>query len=347
MVDRGRKPSALASTPGLPPQPQVAFSSDNSRVTATLPTGESVSVLLYGATVVSWKDKNGHEKLWLSEAAKLDGSKPVRGGIPLVFPVFGTAPDHAQTKDLPQHGFARSSRWEFLGKSTSESTPTPTTPAFAATATSAAGAVAAAAADLSVKLDFGLSSSGLSEDARAKWPYAFNAIYSVTLNTDSLTTNLVITNDDERSWECQMLMHTYLRVNDITSVSIHGLENASYVDKTTSPISTSTQTTSALTISSETDRVYTPAGDDPASIPITVFEGDQPKYTVLRDNLANVVVWNPWIEKAQGMADFEPKDGYKNMLCVEPGAVATWQVLEPGDAFEGAQTIVLGGKTQN
>ena len=87
MVDRGRKPSALASTPGLPPQPQVAFSSDNSRVTATLPTGESVSVLLYGATVVSWKDKNGHEKLWLSEAAKLDGSKPVRGGIPLVFPV--------------------------------------------------------------------------------------------------------------------------------------------------------------------------------------------------------------------------------------------------------------------
>lgn len=224
---------------------------------------------------------------------------------------------------------------------------------------------------MSVKLDFGLSSSGLSEDARAKWPYAFNAIYSVTLNTDSLTTNLVITNDDERSWECQMLMHTYLRVNvcffshlpcpplasfhelthiknqDITSVSIHGLENASYVDKTTSPISTSTQTTSALTISSETDRVYTPAGDDPASIPITVFEGDQPKYTVLRDNLANVVVWNPWIEKAKGMADFEPKDGYKNMLCVEPGAVATWQVLEPGDAFEGAQTIVLGGKTQN
>lgn len=57
-----------------------------------------------------------------------------------------------------------------------------------------------------------------------------------------------------------------------------------------------------------------------------------------------MVVWNPWIEKAKGMADFEPKDGYKNMLCVEPGAVATWQVLEPGDAFEGAQTIVLGGK---
>jgi len=43
------------------------------------------------------------------------------------------------------------------------------------------------------------------------------------------------------------------------------------------------------------------------------------------------------------MGDFAPKDGYKNMLCVEPGSVGTWQVVEPGDAFEGAQTISLVG----
>ncbi len=87
MVDRRNKPSALASTPGLPPQAQVTFSHDNSRVSAVLPTGESVEVLLHGATVISWKGGNGDEKLWLSEAAKLDGTKAVRGGIPLVFPV--------------------------------------------------------------------------------------------------------------------------------------------------------------------------------------------------------------------------------------------------------------------
>ena len=87
MVDRPNKPSALASTPGLPPQPQVNISHSNQRVAAVLPTGESVEILLYGATVISWKDKSGNEKLWLSEAAKLDGSKAVRGGIPLVFPV--------------------------------------------------------------------------------------------------------------------------------------------------------------------------------------------------------------------------------------------------------------------
>ena len=56
---------------------------------ASLPTGDSVEVLLYGATVISWKS-NGRENMWLSSAAKLDGSKPVRGGVPIVFPVSPT-----------------------------------------------------------------------------------------------------------------------------------------------------------------------------------------------------------------------------------------------------------------
>lgn len=87
MVERRNKPTALASTPGLPPQAQVTITDGNSRILATLPTGESVEVLLFGATVLSWKDATGDEKLWLSKGAKLDGSKAVRGGIPLVFPV--------------------------------------------------------------------------------------------------------------------------------------------------------------------------------------------------------------------------------------------------------------------
>lgn len=87
MVDRPNKPQALVTTPGLPPQAQVNITHDNSRVNAVLPSGESIEVLLHGATVTSWKDRAGNERLWLSDAAKLDGSKAVRGGIPLVFPV--------------------------------------------------------------------------------------------------------------------------------------------------------------------------------------------------------------------------------------------------------------------
>jgi glucose-6-phosphate 1-epimerase len=86
-MNRANKPSTLSATPGPEPQAQVTVSSDNSRVAAQLPTGESIDVLLHGATVLSWKDAAGDEKLWLSDAAKLDGSGPARGGIPLVFPV--------------------------------------------------------------------------------------------------------------------------------------------------------------------------------------------------------------------------------------------------------------------
>ena len=71
----------------MPPQPVARLSDDNTRVTAQLPSGESIEILLYGATIVSWKDAKGDEKLWLSDAAVLDGSKAVRGGVPLVFPV--------------------------------------------------------------------------------------------------------------------------------------------------------------------------------------------------------------------------------------------------------------------
>lgn len=97
MVDRPNKPSALAATPQQShAQPTVTI--DNGRVNAVLPTGETVEVLLHGATVLSWKDASGNEKLWLSEAAVLDGTKAVRGGIPLVFPVSKlTPPPHIHT----------------------------------------------------------------------------------------------------------------------------------------------------------------------------------------------------------------------------------------------------------
>ena len=85
-MERANKPAAIPVSP-VQPTPQVSISDDSSRVTASLPTGERVEVLLYGATVISWKSANGKENLFLSSKANLDGSKAVRGGIPLVFPV--------------------------------------------------------------------------------------------------------------------------------------------------------------------------------------------------------------------------------------------------------------------
>ncbi|KAK7526339.1 galactose mutarotase-like domain-containing protein [Phyllosticta citriasiana] len=332
MVDRPHKPSSLPNTAAAAksagPQPTVDISDDNSRVTARLPSGESVTILLYGATVISWKNADGSDNLWLSEKAALDGSKPVRGGIPVVFPVFGPPPANHATSSLPQHGFARNSRWEYLGKSTSEASADPE-------AAAAAAAAATTAADSSsVKLDFGLYSSNLSAEARKAWPYDFGVVYSVTLGPNSLQTAVNVRNEGDKAWDFQVLFHTYLSVKDISKTQVTGLLGVTYTDKVLTPISTITESHASLPITGETDRVYKAI---PQSTTSVVVDG-KPRFDVVRDNLPDTVVWNPWKEKAHAMADFAPDDAYKSMICVEAGAVAEWTKLEAGDTWEGGVT---------
>ncbi len=85
----------------------------------TLSQGSSAEILLFGATVISWKSPSTTtsvptERLFVSSKSSLDGSKAVRGGIPVVFPFFGapTKPEHSK---LPQHGFARNHVWSWDG----------------------------------------------------------------------------------------------------------------------------------------------------------------------------------------------------------------------------------------
>ncbi|KAJ5179361.1 hypothetical protein N7492_002571 [Penicillium capsulatum] len=308
---RSNKPSAIGLGESIP-QPTVDIK-DNI-LNASLPTGESIVVHLYGATVTSWKT-NGQEQLFLSQKAHLDGFKPIRGGIPLVFPVFGPPPQNHATSSLPQHGFARNSNWEFLGKSSSESAENP--------------------GEIAVKLDFGLSHTMLSEEFRKAWPYEFGLVYSVTLTRSALETALEVRNEGQQNFEFQVLMHTYLNIEDISNIRIQGLESKTYVDKT-SNASSHTEESPAVAVTGETDRVY--QGLDPAT-PIVVSSDEKPIFSVTRESLTDVVVWNPWIEKAKGMADFGPDEAYKNMICVEAGSVAAWQTLEAGDSWVGGQSI--------
>ncbi|KAJ5130301.1 uncharacterized protein N7515_006340 [Penicillium bovifimosum] len=314
-MDRSKKPSAIGVGASLP---QPSLSIKDNVIEASLPTGQSVAVNLYGATVTSWK-VNGKEHLFVSEKAHLDGSKPIRGGIPLVFPVFGPPPQNHDTSSLPQHGFARNSNWEFLGKS-----------AFEAPGSNSDQS------HMNVKLDFGLSHSMLTDEFRQMWPHEFGLVYSVTLTKDTLETALQVRNDGQKNFEFQVLMHTYLKVADISDVRVKGLESKTYIDKTLQATS-HTESSPALAITQETDRVY--QNLDPAVPVIVASADDKPLFSITREALSDVVVWNPWIEKAKGMADFGPDEAYKNMICVEAGSVSGWQTLEAGDTWEGGQSI--------
>lgn len=317
-MDRSHKPAAIGVAASLP-QPSVTIYEN--RVDASLPTGESVSVYLYGATVTSWKLASGEEQLFVSEKAILDGSKPIRGGIPIVFPVFGPPPKNHATSSLPQHGFARNSYWEFLGKSFSESV----------------GDGPRKGGD-SVKLDFCLSSTMLREESHNAWPFDFGLLYSVTLTKDGLETSLQVHNQGHQAFEFQALLHTYLRIKDISKIRINNLQSATYVDKT-DQYAVKTESSPAVAIAQETDRVYLSLEQ---AVPVVILsEDNKTLLSVTREGLDDITIWNPWVDKAKGMSDFGDNE-YRQMVCVEPGSVSKFQTLDAGDAWEGRQTIRPG-----
>lgn len=67
-------------------------------------------------------------------------------------------------------------------------------------------------ADDSVTLDFGLSSTMLSEDTLKKWPLNFGLVYSVTLSRGKLEVQLHVQNKGDQPFDFQCLFHSYFTV---------------------------------------------------------------------------------------------------------------------------------------
>src|SRR5688572_16242384 len=73
----------------------------------------TAQISLFGGQVLGFRPKHdGRERLFLSGKAKLDGSKSIRGGIPVCWPWFGAYKGGSPQQGLPAHGFARTRRWE-------------------------------------------------------------------------------------------------------------------------------------------------------------------------------------------------------------------------------------------
>ncbi|KAK8439708.1 hypothetical protein ACI3LY_004585 [Candidozyma auris] len=274
----------------------------------------TATILKYGATVISWKE-NGQEQLWLSEGAKLDGSRPVRGGIPLVFPVFGKQKnENHPTFKLPQHGFARNSHWEFLGQVSEEP----------------------------VAVQFGLGPENVDKELYKLWDEGkndFTLILTVSLAEDSLTTSIDVENTGSQPFDFNWLFHTYYKVDDVTDTLATNLMDSKcfdqllgehYVEK--SPM---------LSFQEEFDRIY--ENVDLHKV-IQLVDRGNVLLTLERHNLPDAVVWNPWVKKSEGMADFLPKDGYLKMLCVEPGHVASFVTLDKGAKWSAAQKMTPSGE---
>jgi len=68
--------------------------------------------LLYGAHVLSYRPVGQPSSiLFLSDQVIFERGKPIRGGIPICFPWFGS---HEKDPSLPAHGWARTQEWEVI-----------------------------------------------------------------------------------------------------------------------------------------------------------------------------------------------------------------------------------------
>ncbi|KAJ1919266.1 hypothetical protein IWQ60_007284 [Tieghemiomyces parasiticus] len=284
----------------MTPRTSPNVTEQGSLVTVRHPSGSSCEIDKLGATVTSWRVQD-RERLFVSRKAVRDGTKPIRGGIPLVFPQFGQGPL------MPgQHGFARKLYWTYTGVARDD--PTEVLVAF------------------ELKDSDATRSSG--------WAHAFKLTYVVTLGADTLGTHLAVTNTDKTPFKFTPLLHTYFATPDITEVRVHDLKSLNYTDKVREA-QAYYEDRDAVTFDAEVDRIYHGA-------PNIIHLDVDPRTTILikKNNLRDVVVWNPWADKAQEMADFADEE-YKSMFCVEAGTVHEAVSLQPSQTWEAGQQLII------
>ncbi len=233
----------------------------------------------FGAHLAEWT-VDGLPRVWLSQHAVLDGSAPVRGGVPVCFPWFAAGPHDDLT---PSHGVVRTATWRPV-------TPGPEEVwAWEIGSDDVAGAPGA-----------------------EHVPGPFLARYAVSLQgedgEETLHLALRITNTGEHDYRAEAALHTYLAVEDVRQVRILGLEGADYLDKVTG--SRHVQD-GPVELTGETDRVYERSG------PVVVEDrAGLVHHEVLPDGAAQTVVWNPWAEKAAGLPDLGDEE-WLRFVCVE------------------------------
>lgn len=169
------------------------------------------------AHLLSWKPPGHEEVFWLSDKAILDGSAPIRGGVPICWPWFGSR------MNAPSHGFARIAKWEVTGEEIT---------------------------DEYTKIEFQL----IRDEASYKfWPFEADLFYDVMAVENTLEMNLTTVNLRKIPLTITEALHTYFKISDIEQIKITNHENEQYIDQLTGNKNIQQ---GPIIFSEETDRVY-------------------------------------------------------------------------------------------
>jgi glucose-6-phosphate 1-epimerase len=211
------------------------------RAVITTPHAEA-HVYLHGAHVTHYQPAGQSPVLFMSRESHFAPDKPIRGGIPVIFPWFGP---RAGDPTAPAHGFARTMEW-----SVAETKPTGS----------------------AVGITLALKPS----DSTRRWfAQEFELLYTVTVGT-RLEVSLEVRNRSTTEFTFEEALHTYLAVSDVRQVKIDGLDGVTFIDKTAAQARL--VQSGPIRIERETDRVYLgTTGEVTVTDPATPAHEDGPK----------------------------------------------------------------------
>lgn len=138
---------------------------------------------------------------------------------------------------------------------------------------------------------------------------AFDLQLAITVS-EELHLELTTTNLSDQPFTITQALHTYLNVGDISQVEIAGLDEVRYHDKMDA-YQEKVQTGN-LTFDKAFDSIYECTSSD-------VLLHDKSLDRTIKITKAGsdtTVIWNPWKEAAEKMADM-PDNGYQTMVCIE------------------------------
>jgi glucose-6-phosphate 1-epimerase len=251
------------------------------RAAITTPSA-SGHVYLHGAHVTHYQPHGALPVLFTSSQSRFTAGRPIRGGVPIVFPWFGSHPSDPRA---PDHGFARILEWSVEAVETAGTT---------------------------VTLVLGLSASST---VHATWPYGFGLRYRVTVGA-TLDLTLEVENRSGEAITFEEALHTYCRVGDVEKVTVHGLDGVTYIDKADG-MRRKVEGAGGIRIRNLTDRIY--LGTRARCVLHDPSWGR--RLLVDKEGSGTTVLWNPGRETARNMADLGEAE-WRSMLCIETANTA-------------------------
>ncbi|KAF5752990.1 putative glucose-6-phosphate 1-epimerase [Tripterygium wilfordii] len=261
------------------------------KVVLSSPNGSEAEIYLYGGCITSWKVPSGKDLLFVRPDAVFNKKKPISGGLPHCFPQFGPG-------QIQQHGFARNMDWSILDSKDVDGNPAVT-----------------------LELKDGPYS-------RAMWDFGFQALYKVILNSKSITTELIITNTDNKPFSFSSALHSYFRAS-VTGASVRGLKGCKTLNKDPDPTNPleGKEERDVVTFPGFVDCVYLGAPDE-----VHLDNGLGDVITIRNTNWSDAVLWNPYLQM---------EACYKDFVCVENAKIGNVQ-LEPEQSWTATQHISIG-----